>query len=76
MIFDGENNFMQNKCNNWMKIETHYPITKMPIWDSLIAHVVSVTRLQARFAIYLLDTLAKLKVDRKISTNTSIWLIL
>ena len=33
MISDGVNNFMQNKCNKWMKyrnVLVYYPITKMP----------------------------------------------
>ena len=35
-----------------------------------IAHVVRVTSLAAKFAIYLLDTQSKLKGDVEISTNT------
>ena len=40
--------------------------------DTQLAHVIRVKCLAARFAIYLLDALAKLKESREISTNISI----
>ena len=42
------------------------------IWPVVgIVHIVRVKSIAARFAIYLLDTLAKLNRDREISRNTS-----
>ena len=44
----------------------------MKVYNTVLAQLARVTLLAARFAIYLLDMLAKLKVETEISTNASI----
>ena len=44
----------------------------MKVYNTVLAQLARVTLLATRFAIDLLDMLAKLKVEMEISTNTSI----
>ena len=69
----------RNSVNNrsshaWNSLEAHHTRNICSIFRyTVFAQLVRVTLLAARFAIFLLDMLAKLKRDTKISTYTSIF---
>ena len=44
MVSDGENNFMQNKCNMWMRYRNILPnqFKKNPVWDHLKVYLFGV----------------------------------
>ena len=46
IISDGENNFVENRCDKWMTYRNVLPITKMPISSTVNLHGVCLINMQ------------------------------